>query len=59
MAAIWDSGPILAVPTNLSEERPGAKFQIDSIKTEGLRIFRDKETDRQTDMAKLTLLLRI
>ena len=39
MAAICYSGPISATPTNeqlLSEERIGAKFQNDSLRTEGL-----------------------
>ena len=39
MAAICYSGPISAVPTNeqfLGEKRTGAKFQIGSLKTEGL-----------------------
>ena len=53
MAAICYSSPTSADPTYkqlLSEERIGAKFQIDSIKTEGLvRIYTDRRTDRQTD----------
>ena len=39
MADICYSDPISAVPTNehlLSEKRTGAKFQIDSLKTEGV-----------------------
>ena len=53
MATICYSGPISAVPTNeqlLSEKRTGAKFQIDSLKTEGLIcIYTDRRTNRQTD----------
>ena len=53
MAATCYSGPISVVPTNeqlLCEERTGAKFQIDSIKTEGLVcIYTDGQTERQTD----------
>ena len=49
MAAICYSGPISVVPTNeqlLCEKRIGAKFQIDSLKTEELVFI---YTDRQTD----------
>ena len=49
MGAICYSGPISAVPINeqlLSETRTGAKFQIYSLKTEGLvRIYTDRQTD--------------
>ena len=59
MAAICYRDPISAVPTNeqlLSEERIGAKFQIDSLKTEGLvRVY----TDRRTDIAKSTQLIML
>ena len=52
MAAICNSGPISAVPTNehfLGEERTGAQFQFDSLKTERLvRIYIDRWTDRWT-----------
>ena len=50
MAAICYGGPISVVPTNeqlLCEKRTGAKFQIDSLKTEGLVcIYTDRRTDR-------------
>ena len=53
MAAIWYSGPISVVPTNeqfFSEKWTGAKFQSDSLKTEGLVCI-------YTDMAKSTQLI--
>ena len=49
LAAICYSSPISPVPTNeqlLCEKRAGVKFQIDSLKTEGLVcIYTDRHTD--------------
>ena len=53
MAAICYKSSISAVSTNeqlLSEERICAKFQIDSLTTEGLvRIYTERRTDGRTD----------
>ena len=54
MAAICYSGPIAAVPTNeqlLCEKRTGAKFYIDSLKTEELVCI---DTDRRTWLNQLS-----
>ena len=53
----------LSIPTNellLSEKKKFAKFQIDSLKTEGLVCkYTCRQTDRQTDMAKSTQLIML
>ena len=56
MAAISYNSPISAVPTNeqlLGEKKTCAKFQIGTSKTERVvRVYKDGQTDRQTDMTK-------